>query len=45
MLMKQQQNCNNVPKIRQMIVDLSASLGFLLVYNQSNWRYVNEVIN
>lgn len=41
MLMKQQQNCNDVTKISELIIDLSTSLGFLLVFNQSNWRYAN----
>lgn len=45
MLMKQQQNCNDVAKISQLLIDLSTSLGFLLVFNQSNWRYANEVLN
>ena len=28
-----------------MIIDLSRSLAFLIVRNQSNWRYMNQIVN
>lgn len=45
MLMKQQQGTLDPAKEQQLIITLSRSLGFLLVYNQSNWRYFNELLN
>jgi len=42
--MKQQLNCNDFHKIQEVIGKLSGGLGFLLVQNQSNWRYFNEVL-
>lgn len=37
-MMRQQMQGN---KDKQLISDLSKDLGFLLVLNQSNWRYAN----
>lgn len=45
MLMRQQVQGKDGNKDKQMISDLSKELGFLLVFNQSNWRYANELIN
>lgn len=41
MLMKQQLNCNDYQKIKEVLVKMCGELGFLVVQNQSNWRYFN----
>lgn len=41
MLMKQQLNCNDYQKIKEVLVKMCGELGFLIVQNQSNWRYFN----